>query len=284
MRKRKIVIWLMIVLVISNIFVINVSAYERKDHDDFLEDMLFKSYKNLDTDKEAKKIFELITAACYLCIDQTNSNGKKDLELLKEYGVEGLPDDVLEIGEGMGGKNHRSNTHRGWTPKSHIYTKVVKEKWQKRKEILVNTVDKIFDFGDDTEKCDSFCEMLYCIHIIADHLDDEDYKKAQNNGLKMPVADSHGNDDTIIKSLLDDFDVLFEDIKEENLNQYNGLTTKLDSLNIEISEIVHSTGGINSEEKFDEHKKLVENLKEALESYLPKLLRKEKFFADVFYK
>lgn len=48
--------------------------------------------------------------------------------------------------------------------------------------------------------------------------------------------------------------------------------------------IDYSAGGVNTEEKFNENNACALELLETLNTYIPQLLKKERFFSNTFYK
>ena len=164
MRTSKwLIILLCIVLIVSGIPQTSY-AYERDDHDEYMLEVLFKNFREVENDPSIQDEIKALECASYLAIDQFNNNGQKDLDFLLTYGVKGIPSEVSEISFNASGTTHRSHTHRGWD--FQLYS-VTKELWPVRKQILLNTADKIFDFQGDDVKKDSFCALIYYIHILA---------------------------------------------------------------------------------------------------------------------
>lgn len=276
MKKNRLLVFILCLAFVLGSIPLNGNAHERKQHDEIMLTILFRKYDYARTNSAVQDDIDAITAACYLTIDQFNSYGQKDLDLLLNYGVSDIPKNVSEIGYSASGKNHRDFTHRGW---DFPYTSEMKTLWPKRQTILRNTVNSVFDFNGNSKKADSFCELLYYIHILGDHEDDTSY--TISNGRKIDVGGRHDKED-IIHKLIDLFAVLFAD--QSSTHKYRGLTTNLRHINSKLSKLVNSQGGINSEEKFQQHKELVQDLIEILSLYVPEMLKEERFFNDVFYR
>lgn len=276
MKKYRLLVFILCLAFVLGSIPLNGNAHERKQHDEIMLTIFFRKYDYARTNSAVQDDIDAITAACYLTIDQFNSYGQKDLDLLLNYGVRDIPKNVSEIGYSASGKNHRDFTHRGW---DFPYTGEMKTLWPKRQAILRNTVKSVFDFNGNSKKLDSFCELLYYIHILGDHEDDASY--TISNGRKIDVGGRHDKED-IIHKLIDLFAVLFAD--QSSTHKYRGLTTNLRHINSKLSKLVNSQGGINSDEKFQQHKELVQDLIEILSLYVPEMLKEENFFNDVFYK
>ena len=137
---------------------IAVFAFDRKEHDKYMKDVLFKYFKIVDNDKSISKEIEALSCASYLAIDQYNGHGKDELITLKDYGVKKLPSSISEI-DYNGGPYHRKKTHRGWNAENGTYFGKDSERWITRKAILLNTADKMFDFDNKNQK-DSFCALI----------------------------------------------------------------------------------------------------------------------------
>ena len=275
MKKYRIIAIILCVVLLISSFPTQTSAFERTGHDAYLEEVLFKNFKVIENDPSVKNEIHALESACYLTVDQFNSNGQKDLELLRAYNVKGLPNSISDISFNASGKTHRSYTHRGWD----YVASGMKEKWPIRQQILLNTVDKVFDFNGDEAKKENFAKLLYYIHILGDHTDDTSYML--ENGLKMDVGGRKDKYD-IIHELLDVFKVLFKD--QKHTHKYRSLTSNLEQINSKYSKLIGSEGGINSDEEFQLHQKYLEDVMDILTYYIPEMLKDEMFFAEVFYK
>lgn len=253
----------------------NIYAYERKDHDKYMREVLFKNFLQPENKESIKDDIEALESASYLTIDQYNGNGQNDLDKLVAYGVTGLPS-LGAIDYNASGNTHRSYTHRGW---DFIYGGLAGDRWTQRKRILLNTADAIFDFGGNEKQKESFCALIYYIHILGDFMDDKSYKV--QNGLKMDPGGRIDKAD-IIDELLKHFKILFAD--QKYTHKYLFLTIALGRYNTKFSKIIRSEGGINTDEKFELRQRYVKELMKLLTMYIPEMLKEEKFFYDAFYK
>jgi len=275
LRKHRLLSLLLCAAVIIGMVPSTAEAYERKDHDKLTLEILFRKYEYACEDRSVQDEISALTSACYLTIDQFNSYGQQYLDELITFGVEDIPSQISEIGYSASPKTHRDYTHRGW---SFDYSGEMKNKWPLRQDILRNTVDTIFDFGGNENQKEAFCELLYYIHILGDHLDDESYKIS--NGRKIDVGGRHDKGD-MIHELLDIFPELFA--SQTHTHKYRTLSAKLRSINSNFDKLVNSDGGINSDEKFEQYQLLVNKFKEILSLYVPELMKNEPFFNKVFY-
>ena len=276
MRKSKLIIVILLtVLFINCLPLVTIQAFERKKHDEYMIDVLFKNFLKVENKGSIKDEISALASASYLAIDQFKGDGQKDLDFLKEYGVKNLPP-LSSIDFRASGQTHRSSTHRGW---NFDYGALDKKRWNIRKQILLNTAGTIFDFQGNENQKDSFCALIYYIHILADLIDDKSYKT--KNGLIMAPGGRNDNID-VIHELLLHFKTLFA--TQKNSHKYLFLTIALGRYNSKLSKIVNSEGGINSDEKFERRQEYVNGIMKLLTMYLPEMLKEEKFFYDVFYK
>lgn len=235
----------------------------------------FKNFLEIDNKASIQDEIEAIESASYLAIDQFNGNGQKDLDFLQAYGVKDLPT-LSEINYSASGKNHRDATHRGW---NFDYAGPTKDRWLKRKQILLNTVDAIFDFQGNEKQKESFCALIYYTHILGDLTDDKNYK-IQNGRIMDPGGRTDKVD--VIDELLAHFSTLFAN--QKHTNKYLFLTSAMMRYNTKLALIVRSKGGINSDYKFRLRQTYIEGLMKLLTMYIPEMLKDEQFFSDVFYK
>ena len=275
MKKQRILAVLLCIALIVSIVPIRGEAHERKEHDEIMLTILFRKYEYARNDSAVQDEIKVLTSACYLTIDQFNSYGQKDLDVLLAYGIKDIPSQVSDIGYSASGRNHRDATHRGW---DFPYTGEMETKWPLRQDVLRNTVGTVFDFGGNEKQKEAFCELLYYIHILGDHEDDTSYMVS--NGRKIGVGGRHDKED-IIHELLDIFKDLFP--SQTHTHKYRGLTTNLRSINSQLDKLVNSEGGINSDEKFEQHQELVQDVIEILSLYVPEMLKNEPFFNKVFF-
>ena len=269
-------------------FTMPVMAHERTEHDAEMEYVLFGDREYRKTHPKHKEKIIAVEDAVYLCVDQFNGSGQKYLDNLNEKKILGIPKSIDEFDFKASGKNHRMYTHQGWnlSPDKKVH-------WDIRQKILRNTVDKEL-FSDvksllsfmpwDSngrkykEQCESFCELLYYVHIIGDHIDTKRYDAFY--GLDPLTRLNDRDNPGIIPDLISCFDKLFE--SQKNTYTYNELKQELESLMDKSDKLTRSTGGVNTDEKFAEYHQCAKDLLKVLSIYVPKLLQKEEFFLKSF--
>ena len=289
MKQNKllyVVISLFLVLFLS----VPVQAHKREGHDADLEYVLFGSTEYKATHPIDADRIQALEDATYLCVDQFNGNGTKELENLKAASIPGIPNSISEI-DYKSNYQHRSETHRGWN------LNYEKSNWPMRQQILYNTVEtelfsndkSVFSWlpwkkGKDSEgnsykeKCTAFCEMLYYIHIIGDHIEADKYTAL---AYIDPLTQLHDkNNPGVIPDLISCCSILFKD--QENSYTYKDFIQEMESLQEDSNRLTSSRGGINTEEKFEEYHQCAEDLLDLMAMYIPKLLKNESFFKDSF--
>lgn len=214
-------------------------AFSSDVHDSMLRTALFgPEFISLSTDEKTK--LELLQAASYLCLDYTGkSNEKKGtdcLEKLNKAHVRGLPKKAEEIAS-KGGPKHRRYTHMGW---DYAYSEAeVNANWTRRKRILLETVNKVFEFGPIHGKilfldfgyndiCNCLARYVYCIHLLGDHIDSlGSFADGENKGIDveatMPLADSNHDIDKspdLFSEFQDCLDKLSGQSKEESCESF----------------------------------------------------------------
>ena len=274
--KKFSAVLLALVLLFSDISI--VRAYERDEHDKLTKEILFKNFLVIDNEADLLDKFNAIGCASYLTIDQFNNKGQGNLDELKSFGVKGLPK-FDEINYSAFGDNHRRATHRGWTAEIGVYDGEVLERWLLRKEILISTVEKIFDFKGDEAKKDSFCALIYYIHILGDRIDDTKYYP---NAEIMELGGRTDEQD-IACELLKYIEILFED--QKHTHKYQHVVSELEISDSGIKELLQSQpSGLMSEETFEKYQKYADEIREVLTCNLPEMLIDEDFFSEVFYR
>ena len=280
---------------------------KRWQHNKELEQVLFddssfsKVHKN---DDEGKAVIALETAA-YLCIDQYGKSGGKDLSKLDKYGVTGLPNDVSELNPttySLIPRTHRSYSHRGWEVE-YYPTSENRQRFKTRKSILLNTANVALDYDPwhrltqtYTKQCDSFCAIIYYVHVLGDYLEDiesDDYKKfnGQGNGIKMAFARANASESNpdMFWEIRKHLEVLFED-QADSLT-YKQLMLDLDSLANRSRKIVGTKNGVDNLEDLKAISECVKELMAILGggygSYqkanrIHMLLKNEEFFVRAF--
>lgn len=189
--------------------------------------------------------------------------------------MKGIPKSVEDISFTASGTTHRSYTHRGWRSSNNGLST---EKRELREQILLNTVGTVFDFGGNEKQKESFCALIYYIHLLGDHMDDSSYKV--NNGLKMEVGGRKDKTD-IIHELEANIAIVFSD--QSHTHKYQSLLSSLEKYNSRFYKLINSEGGINTEEEFAQKHEYVDGLTKLLTYYLPEMLKDEPFFYQAFY-
>ena len=273
--KRIVSIITVIILVITDS--LTVYAFNRDEHDKYMLDVLFKNFKNIEVDTDAKDDIKALEAASYLTIDQYNGHGDSDLSLLKQYGVKNLPSSINEI-DYSAGAYHRRATHRGWNAEtSGVYNISDENRWGIRKKILVNTTSKMFDFKGNTSKQDSFCALIYYTHILGDRIAD---KKYYQNADIMELGGRTDKQD-IAHELIHHIGILFSD--QQHTHKYNHVISKIASYNGNITELLKKNNGNLSEDDFKLYQDYANGIMEVLMCNIPEMLKEEDFFRKKFY-
>ena len=116
---------------------------------------------------------KMLLSAIYLCCEQSDSSGQDKIDYLKLKKVAGIPA-LSSIN--IKGTYLLECSHNRW---ERVFTAAMKSQ-SKRKKVLQNTVNKVFDFGlfnnlfgSGSGKCNSFAAMLYYSHLLADYLADD---------------------------------------------------------------------------------------------------------------
>lgn len=260
-----------------------------EEHDKELEAVLFeRGYSKYQ--EKIKDYVAAIESASSLAIDQYGGTGEDKYRQLKKWGMGGLSHtfDEIDYSEDLFGKGtkinpntHRRFTHQGWdidygNPKVNKF-------WKTRKKILLGTVNSIFDFGKFpliggySDKCNSLAGIIYFVHILGD------YAEANNKKQILYLADLSGRIDgcDMIPALQEYIEILFQDQKSSP--DYKDLKEGLDDIGDKAGRLVRSTGGVNTDEEFQEYHQYALDLMELLQDHMPRLLKNEEFFRNVFY-
>ena len=297
---------LLLVFIICLTYCSQAVAHGRQEHDEELEYVLFGNRDYKTTHPIDKSTVQALEDALYLCVDQFNNSGTNELaNLVNNEKIPDIPKTIDEI-DYTSNYSHRSLTHRGWNtvydPKAH---------WPERQKILRNTVKKeLFSSFDTpfswitekvkgqsnyTKQSESFCILLYCVHVLGDHIEageDKDLgggKKAaktlqeKKNGLAYIYPLSHTNDidnPGLIPDIIKSCEVLFE--SQANTRTYNNLMQELKGLSDKSEEIYRSKEGVDTEDDFEKYNSYANELLEVLARSLPSMLRKEEFFVNTF--
>ena len=281
--KRIICCVLLIAVLLSTM--IPAYAHDAAEHNLQLESVLFgPDNAKSAMSPEAQNALKALEYASFLALDQYNGNGVNELDFLRStYKVPGLPKSVDAINF-RGNEYHRRYTHYGW---DHQYYDD-KANWAVRKDILLATTEKVFDFQTFSgkmlwhdfgyaQKCNSFAALVYYVHILGDHEARESYKNIAMMQLAQPHPDQSPD---IYSELKYHLQILFAD--QATTHKYKAFMQELDTQAEDARRLVASTGGINSDEKFAVYKGQVEALLTLLQDYIWQMLKEEKFFTDVF--
>lgn len=268
-------------------------AYE---HNKELEAVLFEEdYSKYQSDK-IKNNVNALELASYLTIDQFGGKGEKTYDELREMNMSGLPwkfltidySDIPGTDKKVNANTHRMYTHQGWDRNYTSKSKEADKFWKTRKKILLGTVSTIFKFDDKPlfgygEKCNSLAGIIYYVHILGDYDEADKYTKISllPDLAGRKNANSTDMDYDMITSLRGYIEVLFVDQKSSD--KYKNLMKELDEIEKGAGKIVQSVGGVNTDEEFQEYHKYSNNILKSLKEYMPKLLKKEEFFSEVFY-
>lgn len=274
-------------------------AFERDEHDDIIEEALFGRANKSFADSKKSDAKTALECAVYLCLDQMRNDGQTDLDTLREFGVDNLPtlDDIALTHVFVG--DHDAYTHMGW---HHDYSEVEIEalgekwnkRWSRRKKLLVDTVNKIYDFGwvdsirigalgwFDGTRCDGFAELLYYIHVLGDFQDkiQENIKAGKYRmdlkAIPFAVTEASASNRDFFWDLDEALNLIAceDDAQEE----YQKLAQKLDS----IATKARRLGTVSTKTSAERFRKNVIETRELLKSELPALLGKVEFFQKVF--
>ena len=246
-------------------------AFGSEQHDEYMLQVLFGKQPTVSRDNPAVKA---LSYASYLTLDQFNGNGATELNFLLQKKVKKIPKQISKI-DFSGNAQHRSYTHRGWD----FSYPLDKANWNVRKKILLATADKLFVFKND-QQCNSFCALIYYVHVLGDHIADSSIKKSD---LKIEVA-GRADDHDIVNELTKHLQVLFKYQSSSRL-----LTTLLQNmraLDRTVTTLMRIPGGFASftEEDVLMYKNSATELMDLLITYVPELLQQEEFFTDVFLR
>lgn len=243
-------------------------SFPRPMHDDYMTQVLFgdKSliYRN-------SKEVEALKCASYLAIDQFNGEGKESLAFLKQMGVKKLPKNISVIDFSYNFQ-HRSFTHRGW----NFNYPDDRANWSTRKEILINTINKIFSLSK--KEADSFGALIYYIHVLGDHIADQEIKSAED---KIEFVGRLTKYD-IVHELPYHFSILFK--KQKKSPAYQTLLQKMRGIQWQVKFLYEKTDGMTnySVDDFEIYKAGRQELMNVLIRYVPELLRDVDFFREKF--
>ena len=260
-------------------------AFSEPKHDDILEDMIFSGGRP----ERNSEQFKLIEHAVQLCLDQSNGNNVGYIKELKDAGVRDIPD-LSEI-DFTANSAHRDHTHLGW---KHDYSNgSFKEidwqtRWEKRKAILVNTVDFVFDFGAFEEvktnllrvpagsECEAFARLLYYIHIFGDFKQSVEEHKRWPTGVLPYAKQTADNQETLLGGIAEVSKTLFD--KDGSNSGYSRYTRELTRVTRKAKRLRQ----INDTKQIDKLDTSLASLENCLQDHIPNLLRQQPFFSEVF--
>lgn len=291
-RSKLICAILTAVTVVQSVLCIPVCAFGAEKHDDFLEKVLFGTNMSFTSERE-EKAMNAIEYASYICLDYTATNneaisGAKAFTYLKEQKVPGLPKSIDMI-SGPGGPYHREYTHYGWRKGFQDKDEAT---WDTRKSIMLSTTNQVFDFGfwsgklwfGYDEKCDSFCALVYYVHILGDHMATTNYRIANT---VIPLARNNASDEepSLIYELKKYLPILFADQITDPKHiprNYEELMSKLNTIENDACKILNSKGSLSETTDIGAYNECATELMSVLTDYIPPLLQKETFFIEVF--
>lgn len=148
------------------------------------------------------------------------------------------------------------------------------------------------DFGY-SDKCDSFCALIYYNHLLGDYLEDInsengniDRFNGKSNGKKIPFA----SDSLILTDIFSELEkhiaILFEDQSDSRV--YASLMSDIETLAGKARNITGNEEGTVTEKNYKDIGVCVRELMDILTgenshyNAIHELLEKEKFFKDVF--
>ena len=256
LRSNKPSFLLVIILAIALAMPNVAFAHTGEEHNEELERMLFGddgatfATTHKDRGDAEGRAIQALEDAAYLCIDQygrTSRKGDACINRLRGYWVQGVPRHLSEINPAGTGMAHRSYTHQGWdhdyssSNTSNLDAREHAEKWEKRKTVLLNTVDKVFGFTlfstgwlfGHSDKCNSLAALIYYLHVLGDYCEDKNYSMffEGSNGQKIPFAVQNPSDDNpdLFWEMRKHLVILFGD-QEQGRRVYLSLLQQFDTL------------------------------------------------------
>ena len=247
-------------------------------------------------DKDQKQKLNALLYATQLCIDQFGASGASYLSFLQQNHYRHLPESIQEFDLDATANDHRLYTHRGW---DESYADMPNgrnpdwtQRWQRRKKLLTNVAEQIFDFdgrwsGFDvfgypcTAECDAFCRLLYYVHLLGDHAAFTTYsynrviQGKQGKDQIMPLATTRG--DCVISELQKAATELFGGTATSELNR------ELEEIKGEVIGLLNSPEAMKTQEDLEKYKGFVQEILDVLAKYIPGLFKDMDFFSKVFY-
>ena len=200
-----------------------------------------------------------------------------------------LNSSITVNGEKLNANTHRKYTHMGWNYKNYPNA----EFWQKRKDVLLHTVNWTL-FNDSatfkgipwardwlyapSEQCEAFCAVVYYIHILGDHIEGDTPEKLTD--LEPLIQYTSMSTLGIIVELKEQLGILFS--SQSGGWTYAKLMEELSALQLEAERNCSMWGSVDTVEKCKKNQAYAKKLLEILSTNLPTLFGKEPFFADCF--
>lgn len=275
--KKRLLVFLLVLSLIAPCLDVASAHGKAKEHYSDMEKVLFGG-KYHGVSQSELNVLEFATT---IAIDQSGDDDQNQLQELHSFGVENLPDSVMDTVE-MNPKGihitkssgHRAYTHQGWT---YNYSKSLSmANWPVRKDVIRETVKKVFNFDTvDDKKCDSFSAVLYYVHILGDLQEDSKYKE---NGQIISLVEAHprkqyeSNTDIFIE-LEHYLPILFKDQVDDAY--YKQMMRKIKNLHSEA--MATAKTGWYAEGRMDMYHQYVKDLLEILSENMSPLLEKGMF-------
>ena len=251
-------------------------SHDSDEHDYIFKMVLFGSDITLQPAEQEK--LKMLNNASHIAIDQYNGRYENELNFLKKKRIKTI-ESIADI-DFTFNSHHQRFTHRGWT---FSYASS-KGNWPKRKQLILDTTDKVFKFNSN-EQHDAFSALLYYIHIIGDH--DGDNKV--NSIDRIPLGAEPDKLD-----ILDELANIYLPRLFKNQIAVNELCDKLQKTNRKCAILLrrHGEGYEDrnvkrdvidlTEEEYKIYQQYAKDTIKVLEEYIPVLLKNEKWFCKSF--
>ena len=256
-------------------------------HSKQLDYMLFGtgfSRRTLSADEKDK--LTNLEDASHLTIDQMHGELQGVLDDLKEdisaIKVNSVKADDFNIPDA--GEKHRGPSHLGWETAFYSGDKN-QERWNNRRNVLLETVSDIFGFkktkGEYSAQCEHFCALIYYLHILGDRVTDSKYYPAS---VLMDIGGRKDEND-ILTQVKIHFEALFIDQKKSA--DYHLVSSKLSSYErdmkkLNIAQNLPTNATVDNNEVYKEYVKYGNEALSLLEERIPRLLKNEEFITNVF--
>lgn len=288
-------------------------GFAAKEHDRILEQVFFG--KGQSAPLARKERFNLICDASYLCLDQFNNQasrkGETALSDLRQAGVGGLPESIDDIDYTAGGSNHRMYTHRGFDFNYKSCPGGDKANFQTRREILLQTTSRVLGLSASGSRCKAFARLVYCTHLLGDHLEAEQLKDTVLPAVIMPLkranpSSSDAESDLFMKygecaralfsspshagNDSQENEAAGEDAAAEEGDGSVGtgwrcqeFSRALDELGEKARKLVAAEGGLGNPENYAGYHACAEELRDKLYECVPDMLKSKRYFRRAFW-